>query len=140
MPFITLTTAVGAVPPARRGELLHSVRAAVAAAESPDMRLGSVGIQWDEMDADHLVGPIAVACVKAIAESTTTDQRRGMLTGVSEAVVAVVGEANRRAVWVSVEEIVHHDEWYAGGRPITYAVLDRQRAGAEDPFAVSTTA
>ena len=137
MPFIPFTTAMGAVPPDRRNELLDSIRAAVAAAESPAMRLESVGIQWDELAADHLVGPVAVAVVKAIAETTTTEQRRRMLVDVSAAIIAVVGEAHRRGVWVSVEEIVHHDEWYAGGQPITYNVLERQRAGAEDPFAVT---
>jgi phenylpyruvate tautomerase PptA (4-oxalocrotonate tautomerase family) len=139
MPFITLATAAGAVRPDRRDELLHAIRAAVAAAESPDMRLDSVGIQWDELERDRLVGPDVVVAVKAIAESTTSEQRRRMLADVSEAVVAIVGEERRRGVWVSVEEIVHHDEWYAGGQPITYTVLERQRAGAEDPFDVGAT-
>jgi phenylpyruvate tautomerase PptA (4-oxalocrotonate tautomerase family) len=102
------------------------------------MRLESVGIQWNELDPSHLVGPVAVACVKVIAESTTSQQRRSMLTLVSEALISYVGEARRRGVWVSVEEIVHHDEWYAGGLPITYTVLDRQRAGALDPFAAGS--
>jgi hypothetical protein len=59
------------------------------------------------LDAEHLVGPVAAAVVQVIAETTTSEQRRHMIAGVSEALIGIVGEPRCPGVWVSVEAIVH---------------------------------
>ena len=50
----------------------------------------------------------------------TPDQKKDMIHGVTDAIVAVEGEAMRPVTWVRVQEI-ESGEWAIGGNPLTAA-------------------
>lgn len=50
----------------------------------------------------------------------TPEQKQTMIQGVTEAMVAVEGEAMRAVTWVRVQEI-ESGEWAIGGKPLAAA-------------------
>ena len=57
------------------------------------------------------------------------EQKRAMIQGVTDAIVAVEGETMRPVTWVRVQEI-ESGQWAIGGDPLTTDAVKRLRAGA----------
>jgi 4-oxalocrotonate tautomerase len=58
----------------------------------------------------------------------TPAQKKRMIEGVTEAIVAVEGEAMRPVTWVRVQE-TESGEWAIGGKPLTAADVKEMAAG-----------
>ena len=58
----------------------------------------------------------------------TPEQKKRMIEGVTEAIVAVEGEAMRPVTWVRVHE-TESGEWAIGGKPLTAADVKEMAAG-----------
>jgi 4-oxalocrotonate tautomerase len=58
--------------------------------------------------------------VKVIEGVFTPEQKQAIISGVTEAMVAVEGESLRGVTWVLVEE-VHSGDWGIGGAGLTTA-------------------
>lgn len=58
----------------------------------------------------------------------TTDQKKSMITKVTDAMVAVEGEALRGVTWVRIQEI-ESGEWAIGGKPLTSDAVKTMAAG-----------
>jgi 4-oxalocrotonate tautomerase len=58
--------------------------------------------------------------IEVIRDVFTPDQKRDLIERVTDAVVAVEGEAMRGLTWVRVQEIQQGD-WGVGGRTLTAA-------------------
>jgi len=58
----------------------------------------------------------------------TPEQKKTMITKVTDAVVSVEGEAMRGVTWVRVQEI-ESGEWAIGGKPLTTADVKAMAAG-----------
>ena len=56
--------------------------------------------------------------VKVIENVFTPAQKQQIITGITEAMVAVEGENLRSVTWVMIEE-VRSGEWAIGGQPLT---------------------
>ena len=69
--------------------------------------------------------------VKVIEGALSTTQRGEMVKRVTEAVVAVYGEAVRPVTWVVIED-VKSGEWGIGGKLLTVADV-RELMGAKAP-------
>ena len=70
--------------------------------------------------------------VKLIEGVFSTEQKREMIANLTEAMVAIEGEALRPVTWVVVEE-VRSGQWGVGGTGLTTAdvkALQQQPAGA----------
>jgi 4-oxalocrotonate tautomerase len=70
--------------------------------------------------------------IEVIRDVFTPDQKRDLIERVTDAVVAVEGEALRDLTWVRVQEIQQGD-WGVGGRTLTAAdvrAIAEQRADA----------
>lgn len=65
--------------------------------------------------------------IKGISGYLTLDQKKELISKVTEAVLSVEGEGLREATWVIVED-VPSGAWGVGGRPMTDRDL-RQLAG-----------
>lgn len=67
--------------------------------------------------------------IQVIRNVFTPAQKRKMITAVTEAMVAIEGEALRDVTWVKVEE-VREGDWAIGGRTLRAADVHRkQRRG-----------
>jgi 4-oxalocrotonate tautomerase len=66
--------------------------------------------------------------VKLIKGVFSAAQKKAMIKGITEAMVAVEGENLRSYVWVLLEE-VNSGEWAMGGKPITAAAVKAIMAG-----------
>lgn len=60
----------------------------------------------------------------------TPAQKREMITRVTDAVVAVEGEAMRGVTWVKINEVAS-GEWAIGGQPLTTADIHAMAANAQ---------
>ena len=58
----------------------------------------------------------------------TPDQKKSMITKVTDAMVAVEGEALRGVTWVRIQEI-ESGEWAIGGKPLTSDAVKTMAAG-----------
>lgn len=67
--------------------------------------------------------------VKLIEDVFSADQKRQVIEGLTEAMVAVEGEAMRHVTWVVIEEVASGD-WAIGGQPLTTAAVRELAAGA----------
>ena len=68
--------------------------------------------------------------VQLIENVFTTEQKQRIITDLTEAMVAIEGEALRQVTWVKIEE-VREGQWAIGGQPLRAPdVLAMQRAGA----------
>ncbi len=56
--------------------------------------------------------------VKLIEDVFTPDQKRQIVTDLTETMVSIEGENMRDVTWVVVEE-VHSGDWGIGGKPLT---------------------
>jgi len=73
--------------------------------------------------------------VKVIEGVFSQDQKREMVTRLTDTMVSIEGEAMRGVTWVIVEEVKSGD-WGIGGQPLSTADV-RALAGAPEP-ALST--
>lgn len=67
--------------------------------------------------------------ITLVKNALTHEQKLDMLRRVTDAVVAVEGEALRPGVSVVIEETVNDGEWSVGGQLLTIAAMQRMRAG-----------
>lgn len=58
--------------------------------------------------------------IQVIRDVFTPDQKRALLEKVTDAMVAVEGEAMRPVTWVRIREVEQGD-WAIGGKPMTAA-------------------
>ena len=58
----------------------------------------------------------------------TPEQKKTMITKVTDAMVAVEGEAMRPVTWVRVQEI-ESGEWAIGGNPLTASDVRAMKGG-----------
>lgn len=58
----------------------------------------------------------------------TPDQKQTMISKVTDAIVAVEGEAMRGVTWVRVQE-VDSGQWAIGGKPLTTEAVRAMAAG-----------
>lgn len=58
----------------------------------------------------------------------TPDQKKTMISKVTDAIVSVEGENMRGVTWVRVQEI-ESGEWAIGGKPLTVADVKALQAG-----------
>ena len=58
----------------------------------------------------------------------TPDQKKNMITKVTDAMVAVEGEALRGGTWVRIQEI-ESGQWAIGGKPLTSDAVKAMAAG-----------
>ena len=65
--------------------------------------------------------------IKGIGGYLTPDQKKELISKVTEAVLAVEGEGLRDVTWVIVEDVAP-GAWGVGGRPLTDADLRRLAA------------
>ena len=65
--------------------------------------------------------------IKGIGGYLTPDQKKEMISKVTDAVLSVEGEGLRDVTWVSIED-VQPGSWGVGGKPVTDADL-RKLAG-----------
>jgi 4-oxalocrotonate tautomerase len=66
--------------------------------------------------------------IDVIKDVFTPKQKRAILTGVTDAMVAVEGEAMRDVTWVRINEIEQGD-WAIGGEPLTAAHIQAMASG-----------
>ena len=62
--------------------------------------------------------------IKGIGGHLTSDQKKELISKVTEAVLAVEGEGLRDMTWVIVEDVAP-GAWGVGGQPVTDADLRR---------------
>ncbi len=70
--------------------------------------------------------------VKVIEGVFTEEQKRAMVTRLTETMVAIEGENMRPVTWVVVEEIKSGD-WGIGGQALTTGDVKALAAGRPDP-------
>lgn len=70
--------------------------------------------------------------VKVIEGVFTQEQKRDMVTRLTETMVAIEGENMRPVTWVVVEEVKSGD-WGIGGQPLTTADVKSLAAGQPEP-------
>jgi 4-oxalocrotonate tautomerase len=70
--------------------------------------------------------------VKLIEGVFTQEQKREMVTRLTETMVAIEGENMRPVTWVVVEE-VRSGDWGIGGQPLTTADVKALAAGQPEP-------
>jgi len=58
----------------------------------------------------------------------TADQKKTMIEKVTDAMVAIEGEAMRNVTWVRVQE-TGSGEWAIGGKPLTASAVKAMAAG-----------
>ena len=67
----------------------------------------------------------------------TPEQKKRMIEKVTDAMIAVEGEAMRPVTWVRVQEI-ESGEWAIGGNPLTAADVKQMAAGCTQNRAASS--
>jgi 4-oxalocrotonate tautomerase len=66
--------------------------------------------------------------IDVIKDVFTTQEKHALIDKVTEAVVAVEGEALRGVTWVRINEVAQ-DHWAIGGRRLDAAAVDALRNG-----------
>jgi len=64
--------------------------------------------------------------IQVIEDVFSDDEKQAMIEQVTEAMVAVEGEAMRETTWVRVQELPS-GEWAIGGRPVTAEAVRAMR-------------
>jgi len=72
--------------------------------------------------------------VKVIEGVLSAAQKKALITGLTDAVLAVEGENLRQLVWVVIEEVKGGD-WAIGGQPLTAADVETVARGSAKPGA-----
>ena len=75
--------------------------------------------------------------VKVIEGVFTQEQKREMVTRLTDTMVSIEGEAMRPVTWVVVEEVKSGD-WGIGGQPLTTADVHSLAAGTQEPVLSAT--
>ena len=75
--------------------------------------------------------------VKVIEGVFSQDQKREMVTRLTDTMVSIEGEAMRGATWVVVEEVKSGD-WGMGGQPLTTADVRALAGTAPEPVGASS--
>ena len=75
--------------------------------------------------------------VKVIEGVFTQEQKREMVTRLTDTMVSIEGEAMRPVTWVVVEEVKSGD-WGIGGQPLTTADVHALAAGTPEPVLSAT--
>lgn len=70
-----------------------------------------------------------IVTIKLVRGALTADQKADLIHRVTDAVVAVEGDALRPGVSVLIEESVNDGEWGVGGNLLTIEAMNRLRAG-----------
>jgi 4-oxalocrotonate tautomerase len=68
--------------------------------------------------------------IDVIKEAFTPDQKKSIIEKVTEAMVAVEGEAMRPVTWVKINEIEQGD-WAIGGQRLNAAAVHAMSAGRQ---------
>ena len=66
---------------------------------------------------------MALVTIDVVKDVFTPDQKKEMIERVTEAMLAVEGEAMRHVTWVKLNEV---DHWAVGGQLLTPAALHAQ--------------
>jgi 4-oxalocrotonate tautomerase len=66
--------------------------------------------------------------VKFIKETFTGDQKKEIISKLTDAMVSVEGENMRPVTWVAIEEVCNGD-WAIGGKPVTIDAMRAMAAG-----------
>lgn len=66
--------------------------------------------------------------VKLIEEVFTPEQKKQMITKLTDAMVAIEGENMRKTTWVIIED-VKSGEWGIGGQPISADAVKAMASG-----------
>ncbi|MBW8816423.1 MAG: tautomerase family protein [Caulobacterales bacterium] len=66
--------------------------------------------------------------IDVIKDVFTPEQKKTMIESVTDAMVAVEGEAMRQVTWVKINEIAQND-WGIGGQRVDAAAVRALRAG-----------
>jgi 4-oxalocrotonate tautomerase len=66
--------------------------------------------------------------IDVIKDVFTPEQKKSMIEKVTNAMVAVEGEAMRAVTWVKINEI-NQNEWAIGGQPLNAAAVHAMSAG-----------
>jgi len=66
--------------------------------------------------------------IDVIKDVFTSDQKKAMIEKVTNAMVAVEGEAMRPVTWVKINEIAQ-DDWAIGGQRLNAAAVHAMSAG-----------
>ncbi len=77
--------------------------------------------------------------VKVIEGVFNDEQKREMVTRLTDTMVAIEGENMRPVTWVVVEE-VRSGDWGIGGQPLTTADVKALAAGRPEPVPSATNA
>jgi 4-oxalocrotonate tautomerase len=86
--------------------------------------LASGIIQCDNKEAI----PMPLVTIDIIKDVFTTDQKKELIERVTDAMVAVEGEALRPVTWVKLNEIEQGD-WGIGGQRLNAAAVHAMQAG-----------
>lgn len=73
---------------------------------------------------------MALVTIDVVKDVFTPEQKKEMVERVTEAMIAVEGEAMRSVTWVKLNEI---DNWGVGGRLLDRATVHAQMSGAKRP-------
>lgn len=68
--------------------------------------------------------------IDVIKDVFTTDQKKAMIDKVTDAMLAVEGEAMRPVTWVKINEIAQGD-WAIGGQRLNAAAVHAMSAGRQ---------
>jgi 4-oxalocrotonate tautomerase len=74
-------------------------------------------------------GAMPLIQVKLIEDVFTPDQKREMISRLTDAMVEIEGETMRGVTWVTIEEVAS-GEWGIGGNALTTADVHALQAGA----------
>lgn len=69
---------------------------------------------------------MALVTIDVVRDVFTPDQKREMIERVTEAMIAVEGEAMRQVTWVKLNEI---ENWAVGGQLLDAAAVHSQMSG-----------
>lgn len=85
---------------------------------------GMAGIRPAE-DQEAIMPLVDIQLIKGIF---TPEQKKNMITKVTDAMVAVEGESLRGVTWVRIQEI-ESGQWAIGGKPLTSDAVKTMAAG-----------
>jgi 4-oxalocrotonate tautomerase len=70
---------------------------------------------------------MALVTIEVVKGVFTPEQKQQMIENVTEAMIAVEGEAMRKTVWVRLNEV---DHWAVGGRVLTPKMVQAEMSGS----------
>jgi 4-oxalocrotonate tautomerase len=82
--------------------------------------------QHDEPKGNHM----PLVTIDVIQDAFTPEQKKDIIEKVTDAMVAVEGEALRPVTWVKINEIAQND-WAIGGQRLNAAAVHAMSAGRQ---------